>query len=263
MGYWQDVLAENPNILNPTLNNTGPFRWWLLRVAAATTSRWTCSSPNCCGCSGSARFGGPAGFGVGVAERRADGRRRATIVAAAFLGVEMKCARCHDAPAHASTQQDLFQLAAMLGTKPLTVPATSSVPLDKLHEGGRKPLIKVTLKPGTTVEPAWPFAEFATEDARHASWPSTRTTRATGSRRSITAPQNERFAQVIANRVWKRLMGRGLVEPVDDWEKGKPTHPELLRWLGRELVRGGYDLKHARPADPELARLPARRRPRR
>ena len=29
MGYWQDVLAENPNILNPTLNNTGPFRWWI------------------------------------------------------------------------------------------------------------------------------------------------------------------------------------------------------------------------------------------
>ena len=29
MGYWLDVLAENPNIVNPTLNNTGPFRWWI------------------------------------------------------------------------------------------------------------------------------------------------------------------------------------------------------------------------------------------
>src|SRR5262249_3717339 len=29
VGYWQDVLAENPGILKPTLNNTGPFRWWL------------------------------------------------------------------------------------------------------------------------------------------------------------------------------------------------------------------------------------------
>ena len=37
--------------------------------------------------------------------------------------------------------------------------------------------------------------------------------------------------------------GRGLVDPVDDWEKGRPTHPELLRWLGREFVRGGYDVK--------------------
>src|SRR5262249_15410377 len=60
----------------------------------------------------------------------------------------------------------------------------------------------------------------------------------------LTAPENERFAQVIANRVWERLMGRGLVDPVDDWEKGTPSHPELLRYLGRELVRGDYDLKH-------------------
>jgi hypothetical protein len=59
----------------------------------------------------------------------------------------------------------------------------------------------------------------------------------------ITAPQNDRFAQVMANRIWSRFMGRGIVEPVDDWEKGKATHPELLRWLGRELVRGGYDVK--------------------
>ncbi|MFZ4768287.1 MAG: DUF1553 domain-containing protein, partial [Roseimicrobium sp.] len=54
---------------------------------------------------------------------------------------------------------------------------------------------------------------------------------------------NERFAQVITNRIWKRFMGRGIVEPVDDWEKGKPTHPELLHWLAREFVRGGYDGK--------------------
>ena len=53
----------------------------------------------------------------------------------------------------------------------------------------------------------------------------------------ITAPQNERFAQVIANRVWARFMGRGIVEPVEDWEKGKPTHPELLKWKERVLNR--------------------------
>src|SRR5439155_9461431 len=29
VSYWQDVLAENPGILKPDLNNTGPFRWWL------------------------------------------------------------------------------------------------------------------------------------------------------------------------------------------------------------------------------------------
>jgi hypothetical protein len=38
-------------------------------------------------------------------------------------------------------------------------------------------------------------------------------------------------------------MGRGIVEPVADWEKGRATHPELLRWLSRELVRSGYSVK--------------------
>jgi hypothetical protein len=68
----------------------------------------------------------------------------------------------------------------------------------------------------------------------------------------------------MVNRLWQRLMGRGLVETVSDWERSEPTHPELLRWLGRELVRSGYDLRaiarlifnsHAyqRAADPALA----------
>jgi hypothetical protein len=60
----------------------------------------------------------------------------------------------------------------------------------------------------------------------------------------ITAPQNQRFAQVIVNRVWKRLIGAGFVEPVQDWEGHPPSHPELLEWLAREFVAHGYDLKH-------------------
>jgi mono/diheme cytochrome c family protein len=264
MGYWLDVLAENPNIINPTLNNTGPFRWWLyesfrdnkpadLFVTELLRMR------------GSVRFGGPAGFGV-ASQNDAPMAMKGTVIAAAFLGVEMKCARCHDAPAHSSTQKELFQLAAMLGGKPVKLPATSSVPLDKVHEGGRKPLIRVTLQPGTEVAAKWPFPQFAPEElgAKLAEYP--------GDSRDVlaalvTAPRNERFAQVMANRVWARLMGRGLVEPAEDWERGRPSHPELLRWLGRELVRGGYDVKHLsrlilnshayqREADPSLKETP-------
>jgi hypothetical protein len=241
IGYWQDVLAENPNIINPTLNNTGPFRWWIYE-SLYDNKPMDLFVTELLRMKGSVRFGGPAGFGV-AAQNDSPFAAKGTIVAAAFLGVEMKCARCHDSPANQSTQQDLFEVAAMLGTKPITLPATSTVPLDKIHTGGRKPLIQVTLKSGTVIEPRWPFPEFADERlatavAENADDPRDRLAAL------ITAPQNERFAQVIANRVWKRLMGRGIVEPIDDWEKGKPTHPELLRWLGRELVRSGYDAKH-------------------
>jgi hypothetical protein len=239
--YWLDVLAENPNILNPTLNNTGPFRWWVYE-SFRDNKPMDLFATELVRMKGSPRFGGPAGFGL-ASQNDAPFAQKGTIVATAFLGVEMKCARCHDAPAHKSTQRDLFELAALLGNAPQKVLATSSVPADKLHEGGRKPLIKVTLAPGSTVTAKWPFPEFVNEAtaAKLAQDPGDARDRLAA---LLTAPQNERFAQVIANRLWQRLLGRGIVEPVDDWEKGKPTHPDLLKWLGRELVRSGYDLKH-------------------
>ena len=63
---------------------------------------------------GSHYLGGPAGFAM-ASQNDVPMAEKAAILASAFLGVQMKCARCHDAPAHKSTQQDLFQLAAMLG----------------------------------------------------------------------------------------------------------------------------------------------------
>ncbi|HEY1189449.1 MAG TPA: DUF1553 domain-containing protein [Gemmata sp.] len=264
MGYWLDVLAENPNIINPTLNNTGPFRWWLYE-SFRDNKPMDLFVTELLRMRGSARFGGPAGFGV-ASQNDVPMAMKGTVVAAAFLGVEMKCARCHDAPAHTSSQRDLFELAAMLGAKPVKLPASSSVPLDKVHEGGRKPLIRVTLAPGTEVAARWPFQRFAKEElgAQLAEDPSDARDRLAA---LVTAPQNERFAQVLTNRVWKRLMGRGIVEPAEDWERGRPSHPELLRWLARELVRGGYDVKHLsrlifnshayqRAADPALKETP-------
>ena len=95
---------------------------------------------------------------------------------------------------------------------------------------------------GTTVAPAWSFAAFCDEGgaAPLVERPGDSRDRLAA---LVTAPQNERFAQVMANRIWQRFMDRGLVETVGDWEKSSPSHPELLRWLARELVRSGYDAK--------------------
>lgn len=240
MGYWLDVLAENPNLINPTLNNTGPFRWWLYE-SLVDNKPIDLFVTELLRLEGSERFGGPAGFAV-ASQNDVPMAAKGIIVSSAFLGVEMKCARCHDAPTHSSKQQDLFQLAAMLERKPLKVPTTSSVSLEHLRVGGREPLIEVTLQPGTSVAPGWPFARFCDEAtvASIAEDPDNSRDRLAA---LITAPQNERFAQVMVNRMWQRLMGRGLVATIGDWEKSAPSHPELLRWLGREFVRSGYDLK--------------------
>ncbi len=240
MGYWLDVLAENPNLLTGSLNNSGPFRWWI-HEALRDDLPMDAFVTELVRMEGSANNGGPAGFAL-AGQNDAPLAEKAAIVASAFLGVEMKCARCHDAPAHESKQEQLFQLAALLNKAPLKVPATSSVPTDKLHAGGRKALIQVTLKPDTEVAPAWPFAKLVEEAAanRLAADPKNPRDRLAA---LITAPQNERFAEVLVNRVWQRLMGRGLVANPGDWEAAEPTHPELLRWLAREFVRSGYSLK--------------------
>ncbi|MFT5469706.1 MAG: hypothetical protein ACI8UO_004828 [Verrucomicrobiales bacterium] len=239
-GYWQDVLAENPNIINPTLNNTGPFRWWI-HESLLDNKPLDLFVTELIRMEGSERFGGPRGFGT-ASNNDVPMAAKGIIVSSAFLGVQLKCARCHDAPGHEWMQKDLFQLAAMLGEKPVKLPLTSSVPMDKLHERARKPLIQVTLKPGTSIEPGWPFKDFVSEKdvAPLVENPkSKRDQLAT----LITAPSNERFAQVMANRIWQRIMGRGIVDTVQDWEKGNASHPDLLHWLGRELVASNYDTK--------------------
>ncbi|MCB1205560.1 MAG: DUF1553 domain-containing protein [Verrucomicrobiae bacterium] len=240
MGYWQDVLAENPNIINPTLNNTGPFRWWL-HESFLDNKPADLFVTELLRMEGSERFGGPAGFGT-ASQNDVPMAAKGMIVSSAFLGVEMKCARCHDAPAHTSKQEDLFQLAAMLQESSIKLPESSSVPMDRFHQTGRKPLIEVTLKPGSEVQPAWPFPEFANEEsaATLAENPEDPRDRLAA---LVTAPENQRFAQVMVNRLWERYMGRGLVATIGDWEKSGASHPELLAWLGQEFVRNGYDLK--------------------
>ena len=240
MPVWQDLLAENPNILNPTLNNTGPFRWWLYEslVDDLPLDRMVTQLVMQ---HGGEREGGPAGFGV-ASQNDVPFATKGAIVSSTFLGVDLKCARCHDSPTGAFKQEQLFQLGAMLAVHPLDVPKTSSVDPVKLNTGGRTPLIEVTLMPGSKVEPVWPFPDFADPRLTTELVPNTSDLREQLAA-LLTAPQNQRFAQVIANRVWQRFMGRGIVEPLDDWEKGTPTHPELLQWLGREFVRNGYQIK--------------------
>jgi len=60
----------------------------------------------------------------------------------------------------------------------------------------------------------------------------------------MTSPENPRFTKVVVNRVWKKIFGRGLVEPLNDWrEDTEASIPELLEHLSKLLVRLDYDLR--------------------
>ncbi len=239
VGYWQDVLAENPNLITPVLNNSGPFRWWI-HESFLDNKPFDRFATELVRMEGGRYFGGPAGFEM-AAENDVPMAAKAQIIGRAFLGLNMTCARCHDAPFHDFLQEDLFSLAAMLKRSPQIVPKTSSIP------GGDAAVasltIEVTLKPGSKVVPAWTFANLVTSDAvPHDSTESSDTREQLAA--LITSPNNKRFARVIVNRMWNRYLGRGLVEMVDDWQDAEPSHPGLLDYLSRELILHDYDLKH-------------------
>jgi len=59
----------------------------------------------------------------------------------------------------------------------------------------------------------------------------------------VTRPRNPRFAKTMVNRLWKRLLGRGLFEPIDDFDS-KPAHRDLLEWLAFDFMEHDYDAKH-------------------
>jgi mono/diheme cytochrome c family protein len=240
VGYWQDALAENPNLLKPNLNNTGPFRYWILD-ALRDNKPMDRFATELIMMRGSRWDGGSAGFGE-ASQNDVPMAAKAHVIGTAFLGVEMKCARCHDAPYHDSTQRKLFEMAAMLARKPIQVPKTSSVPagfFEHAEKGGRESLIQVTLRVGSTVKPNWPFDELGDNLPEQVA----SDLKDTRERLAARITSSRRFAEVMANRLWKRLMGAGIVETVDDWEGKRASDPLLLAYLTDELIRSGYDFK--------------------
>jgi hypothetical protein len=140
-----------------------------------------------------------------------------------FLGTAMKCASCHDSFDRPQWTQDRF-----LGFAGLFAPQD----LER---------IRCDAHSGQYVPARFPFL-LSGSDQR---MPEDANVRLHHVARWITDPQNPRFARSIVNRLWKRYLGCGLVEPADDFRDDVPaSHPELLDWLADDFARHGYDLQH-------------------
>ena len=244
VSYWQDVLAENPTLINASLNSTGPFRWFLWDAFRDNKpmDRWVTELILM---RGGKHEGGSAGFAL-AGDNDAPLATKGQIIASAFLGVELQCARCHDSPYHSTKQKDLYSLAAMLDRKAITVPKSSMVPVAFFEKKDRESLIKATLKPNEQIKAEWSFAEVCDANDDEAIDSLMQDPKDSRERLAalITGPQNARFSRVAVNRIWRKLMGAGMVEPPQDWEGKTPSHPELLDWLADEFVLHGYDVKY-------------------
>ncbi|QDU27505.1 Planctomycete cytochrome C [Anatilimnocola aggregata] len=140
-------------------------------------------------------------------------------VGQALLGINLKCASCHDSFIDRWTLAESYGLAAIYSNRPL-----------EIHRCD-KPI-------GQQAAAAWLFPELGQVDAKAAQ--PERLKQLAG---LVTHRDNGRFTRTIVNRLWHRLMGRGIVHPPDAMQT-EPWNADLLDFLAEDLVEHNYDLKH-------------------
>lgn len=206
---------------------------------------------------------GQKGAAVFLKSRIKDLDKVTNDVSVLFFGINVSCAQCHDHPLVHDWKQDhyygmksffarTYESGAFLGerdrgvvefktTKNVTrfarmmfltgkvVAAPGSEPPARTErkQGKSEPKTKRDSKGDGTPPPAPMFsARAALVDL------------------ALQPDQRHFFARALVNRVWHRLFGQGLVNPIDQMHaENEPSHPELLDWLARDTAEHGYDLR--------------------
>ena len=135
-----------------------------------------------------------------------------------FLGINLKCASCHDSFIDRWKLADSYGLAAVYSSHPLE-------------------LYRCDKPTGKMAAAAWLFPEIGQVDAK-----ADRTERLKQLAALLVHPQHGRFTRTIVNRIWQRLMGRGIVHPANAMQT-EPWNADLLDYLAVDLADHRYDLK--------------------
>lgn len=154
----------------------------------------------------------------------------ASTLSQVFLGVRIACAECHHHPFDRWSQTDYFGMQAFF-----TPVAVKSVNKQDFVQAAGDPLTKHP-RTGEIVHAhalGMPLPDKSPPGDRRlalAEW--------------LTSGKNPWFARNLVNRLWAHFLGRGLVEPVDDFrDTNPPSNPELLDALARHAVEAKFDLK--------------------
>ena len=150
-----------------------------------------------------------------------------------FLGVRIACAKCHNHPFERWTQDDYYGFAAFFSRVKQKKGALPQEEVIFASDAGevRQPRTGKVMPPKALGGPILADGDGAADRRdRLASW--------------LTGPDNPFFSRSLVNRVWFHLLGRGIVEPVDDFRDSNPaSNDELLDGLADAFVAGGYDLR--------------------
>lgn len=135
-----------------------------------------------------------------------------------FLGINLKCASCHDSFINDWKLADSYGLASVYADEALEMVRCE-------NPTGKKASIKFLFPELGQIDPRASHAERLARLAE-----------------IITDSRDGRLARTIVNRIWAKFLGRGLVEPVDEMDN-LPWDQDLLDWLATDLADHGYDLK--------------------
>jgi len=249
MSFWDDLLRNEDGVtyFSETAGRKSITEWLLGALAANLPyDKFVAKLLN------PTAPGDPEGFLIGVNWR---GETSAAVTpwmqasqntAQVFLGINLKCNSCHDSFVSKWKLQDAYALAAYFAPDP------------KLQ------MYRCDVATNRYAEPAFLFPAIS-----HASASASLADRRAAAAATFTDPRMGRLPRTLVNRVWQRLMGRGIVANPDEMD-GLPWSAQVLDWLASDFVDHGYDIKHLiatiitsrtyqMPAVTRLSEPPARR----
>ncbi|MGH8246288.1 MAG: DUF1549 domain-containing protein, partial [Gammaproteobacteria bacterium] len=237
---WGDLLTNTPQFL---YNGTAYFQAWI-REALAANLPFDRFARALITASGGTYEALPSNY-YSIMKKPEE---LATFTSQVFLGVSLECARCHDHPSENWRRDDFMGLAAFFSQVKFKGGPRNNErflyidpELEFKHPDTKQP-VNAKFLGGNWVS----FRPGEDRRERLAEW--------------LTAPGNPYFARAVVNRVWKEIMGRGIVDPADDFRATNPaTHPDLLDRLAADFSAHGYDLRQlmARILDSRAYQLSA------
>jgi len=180
---------------------------------------------------------------------------RAEAAAQVFLGIRLQCAKCHNHPFDRWTQDDYYGWSNFFARVDYKIIENKRRDKNDKHEFNGEQIVLLKddgdVKNPSTGETAGlrylGNQSNLTVDAKHATQKSepSKLDRLQRLAAWISSPDNGRFAAAQANRIWYQIMGRGIVDPIDDFRStNPPVNPELLDALTAEFVKGGFRVRH-------------------
>lgn len=169
---------------------------------------------------------------------------RAEATAQLFLGLRLQCAKCHNHPFDRWTQDDYYSWASLFARVDYKILENNRRDKNDLHEFDGEQVVWMSrsgeLENPRTQESAVPrflgdhAMPLAPDDDRLealADW--------------IVSEHNPYFARSQINRIWYHLLGRGVVDPIDDFRAtNPPSNPALLDTLAADFASHQFDLRH-------------------